>query len=76
MLQWKEVIHFTTKGNPTPDKRVEKTESEWKAQLNPEQYRITRQKEQKDRILEHSAVFLKQENTIVFVAIPLFLTLA
>ena len=44
MLQWKEVIHFTTKGNPKPDKRIEKIESEWKAQLTTEQYRITRQK--------------------------------
>lgn len=44
MLTWKEVIHFTTKGNPTPDKRVEKTAAEWKEILTPEQFRITRQK--------------------------------
>ena len=29
MLTWKEVISFATKGNTTPDKRVEKTEKEW-----------------------------------------------
>ncbi len=44
MLTWKDVIHFAEKGNPTPDKRVEKTEEEWKAQLNEEQFYITRKK--------------------------------
>ena len=44
MLTWKEVMSFTTKGNPTPDKRVEKTEKEWEYLLTPEQFRITRKK--------------------------------
>ena len=44
MLTWKEVIKFTVKGNPTPNKRVEKTEEEWKNLLTPEQFRVTRQK--------------------------------
>ena len=44
MLTWKEVIHFSVKGNPTPDKRVEKTEKEWEHLLTPEQFRITRKK--------------------------------
>ena len=44
MLTWKEVIHFSVKGNPTPDKRVEKTELAWSAQLTPEQFRVTRLK--------------------------------
>lgn len=44
MLTWKEVINFSGNGNPAPDKRVEKTEAEWKAQLSPEQFRITRLK--------------------------------
>ena len=44
MLTWKEVMSFTTKGNPTPDKRVEKTEKEWEHLLTPEQFRITRKK--------------------------------
>ena len=33
ILTWKEVINFSIKGNPTPDKRVEKTEAEWKQVL-------------------------------------------
>lgn len=44
MLTWKEIIHFATKGNPTPTKRVEKTATEWQTLLAPEQYRVTRQK--------------------------------
>lgn len=43
MLRWIDVIKFATLGNPKPDRRVEKTEAEWRAQLTPDQYRITRQ---------------------------------
>jgi peptide-methionine (R)-S-oxide reductase len=44
MITWKEVLSYSSKGNPTPEKRVEKTEAVWKTQLTPEQYRITREK--------------------------------
>jgi len=44
MLTWKDIIHFAVNGNPKPDKRVEKSESEWREQLTPAQYRITRNK--------------------------------
>jgi len=43
-MNWNDVIRYTNKGNPTPDRRVEKTDEEWRAQLTPEQYRITRKK--------------------------------
>ncbi|MFT0155838.1 peptide-methionine (R)-S-oxide reductase MsrB [Tenacibaculum ascidiaceicola] len=44
MLTWKDVINFAINGNPTPDKRVEKTAVEWQELLTPEQFRVTRQK--------------------------------
>lgn len=44
MINWNSIIQFTKNGNPEPDKRVAKTEAEWKAQLTEEQYRITRLK--------------------------------
>ena len=44
MLNWKDVIQFADNGNPIPDRRVEKTEGEWKAMLSPEEFRITRLK--------------------------------
>jgi len=44
MLNWKSVLQFAGKGNPEPDTRVEKTEEEWKRQLSPEAFRITRMK--------------------------------
>lgn len=43
-LNWADVIRFANKGNLAPDRRVEKTDSEWKAILTPEQYYITRNK--------------------------------
>ncbi|MDP5201626.1 peptide-methionine (R)-S-oxide reductase MsrB [Flavobacterium sp. DG2-3] len=44
MIKWADVIHFTNKGNPTPDKKVEKTEGEWKQLLTPEEFQVTRLK--------------------------------
>lgn len=43
-LNWKDIIHYATKGNPAPDRRVEKTPEEWQAILTPAQFRITRLK--------------------------------
>jgi peptide methionine sulfoxide reductase msrA/msrB len=44
MLTWSDVLTFATKGNPTHPNRVVKTNDEWKKQLTPEQYQITRLK--------------------------------
>lgn len=44
MLTWTEVIQFANQGNPAPARRVEKTPEEWRAQLSPEQFAITRGK--------------------------------
>jgi peptide-methionine (R)-S-oxide reductase len=43
-MTWKDVIHYATKGNPTPDSVITKTDAEWRAQLTEEQYQITRLK--------------------------------
>ncbi len=44
MMNWNDVIKYANNGSPKPDRRVTKTDEEWKAQLTPEQYRITRRK--------------------------------
>ena len=53
MLNWNNIIDFVNfkvivdyghNGNPAPERRVEKTDKEWKDILTPEQFRITRNK--------------------------------
>ena len=44
MTNWIDTLKFANNGNPKPEKRVEKTTTEWKAILTSEQYNITRQK--------------------------------
>ena len=40
-MNWNDVLNYA-KQSLKPDKRVEKTEAEWKALLTPEQFRVTR----------------------------------
>ena len=42
-LKWNDVLQFARDGSPEPDRRVVKTDAEWRAQLSPEEYRVTRE---------------------------------
>lgn len=43
-MNWNDVIKYAKEGSPAPDREVRKTEAEWREQLTPDQYYITRQK--------------------------------
>ena len=43
-LTWSEVTHLAKHGNPSPPRRVEKTEAQWRDLLTDKQFRITRLK--------------------------------
>ena len=42
MLQWPEVLNLAKNGNPAPDRKVVKTDAEWRAQLSDEEFYVTR----------------------------------
>lgn len=43
MHTWKDVTHRASAGNAAPDRRVEKSAAEWRARLDPDVFRITRE---------------------------------
>jgi peptide-methionine (R)-S-oxide reductase len=43
MIQWNEVLSLAKDGNPAPPRRDERTPEQWRAQLEPEQYVVTRE---------------------------------
>lgn len=43
MLIWKDVLHYAQTVNPTPPRRVSKTQSQWYAILKRDIYRVTRE---------------------------------
>lgn len=42
-IKWPEVLKLAKEGNPQPDRKVVKTEAEWRTQLSPEQFHVTRE---------------------------------
>ena len=44
MLDWGDVLRFANHGNPTPERRDERSEEEWKSALTAEEFRVTRLK--------------------------------
>ena len=43
-MNWSDVIHLAEKGNAAPPRRVEKSEEDWRKELSPEQFQVTRLK--------------------------------
>ena len=43
LLKWPDVLRLAKEGNPAPNRKVVKTEAEWRKELSAEEFRVTRQ---------------------------------
>ena len=43
MLKWNDVLDFAHNGSPAPDRKVQKSDAQWRQMLSPEAYAVTRQ---------------------------------
>jgi peptide-methionine (R)-S-oxide reductase len=43
MLKWPDVLNSAQNGSPAPDRKLVKTDAEWREQLSDEEYLVTRQ---------------------------------
>src|SRR3984893_7116048 len=43
VLKWPDVLNLAKSGNPAPDRKVVRTDAEWREQLSDEEYHVTRQ---------------------------------
>ncbi|MEW8628288.1 MAG: peptide-methionine (R)-S-oxide reductase MsrB [Candidatus Thiodiazotropha sp.] len=44
MITWQKILEFANQGNPAPDRKVVKSDTEWRELLSPEAFHVTRQK--------------------------------
>ncbi|MCG7872824.1 MAG: peptide-methionine (R)-S-oxide reductase MsrB [Candidatus Thiodiazotropha lotti] len=44
MITWQKILEFANQGNPAPDRKVVKSDTEWRETLSPETFHVTRQK--------------------------------
>jgi peptide-methionine (R)-S-oxide reductase len=42
MLKWNDILDVARRGNPAPDRKVTKTDAEWRKQLSAEAFQVTR----------------------------------
>jgi methionine-R-sulfoxide reductase len=42
MLKWNDILDFARRGNPAPDRKVSKTDAEWRELLSADAFQVTR----------------------------------